>query len=519
MKVFISYSWKDLKIADKIDKDFQNFGIGLFRDVRELGYKGEIKNFMNTVQEADYVLLIVSHNYLISKNCMYEAIQVMSQVDYNKRILPIFVDGLKIFKATDRLKYISHWDEEIKELNNNIKTSVDLTIDIRSITNELKEYVLIREQIDSFMNYLQGINCFSFTDILKENYGSIFEILSSGDKEIYQDLNRILDIENTEEQEIEAEKYYMKNVQHLLALSLKGKIAYKNGKYEKAYFYYKKVTEKYPHYSDAHFELGQVCHFHKMDFKQAIAHYEKALENNSQNFYIYNNLAQLYEIEFQNYSEAQKIYLRALECNPTSAATFNNYGSLLETRFNDTDFAHQNFKIATTLDPTYARAWVNLGGTYSSKERKKYDKAVECYEKAIDNDPGLGEAYANLGKLLIYDLDKIDQGIEKYKKALEVDPTLYGVYNSLAMTLVEKKNDYAQAKSYLLQALDYNSNDPNIYAGLAVISRFMGDEEGANKYMNLASSVALENSTDKTESYRGRRTVKGDRGSIYVIGR
>jgi hypothetical protein len=70
--IFLSYSWKDRDIADEIDNDFKAVGITFRRDERDAKYRTSIKEFMDTVGKHDYVVMLISDDYLRSANCMYE---------------------------------------------------------------------------------------------------------------------------------------------------------------------------------------------------------------------------------------------------------------------------------------------------------------------------------------------------------------------------------------------------------------------------------------------------------------
>lgn len=73
--IFLSYSWVDEHIANSIDSQFSYYGITLLRDVRDLKYKQSISDFMKKVRSTDNIIIIISENYLQSKNCMYEVLE------------------------------------------------------------------------------------------------------------------------------------------------------------------------------------------------------------------------------------------------------------------------------------------------------------------------------------------------------------------------------------------------------------------------------------------------------------
>jgi hypothetical protein len=84
--IFLSYSWKDEKLADGIDERFQSAGIYLTRDKRDAEYKQSMKEFMGKVRNSKFVVILLSKNYLESSNCMNEIIEFVKEPDYQERV-------------------------------------------------------------------------------------------------------------------------------------------------------------------------------------------------------------------------------------------------------------------------------------------------------------------------------------------------------------------------------------------------------------------------------------------------
>ena len=64
-EIFISYSWKDesLKVTEALDQFFQERGITIIRDNRDIGYKGLIKEYMQRLGRGKYVVVVLSDQY------------------------------------------------------------------------------------------------------------------------------------------------------------------------------------------------------------------------------------------------------------------------------------------------------------------------------------------------------------------------------------------------------------------------------------------------------------------------
>ncbi|KCV74456.1 hypothetical protein Y011_16480 [Vibrio parahaemolyticus VP49] len=95
-KVFISYSWSDMKVANEIEGHLSQFQLELVRDVRDIEYKNSISDFMETIRGSDFAILLISDSYLRSKNCMKEVLHLLKDRNYEEKILPVLVSGTKI---------------------------------------------------------------------------------------------------------------------------------------------------------------------------------------------------------------------------------------------------------------------------------------------------------------------------------------------------------------------------------------------------------------------------------------
>lgn len=66
--IFLSYSWNNDNIANRLDELFSLENIMLIRDKKEIKYKQSIKEFMRKVRKSDFCLMIISDDYLKSTN-------------------------------------------------------------------------------------------------------------------------------------------------------------------------------------------------------------------------------------------------------------------------------------------------------------------------------------------------------------------------------------------------------------------------------------------------------------------
>lgn len=155
-RIFLSYSWKDEKLANEIDDFFENINIPLKRDKKSIEQWGSIRVFMDSILDSDYVILIISSSYLKSINCMYEMLQLMKDYHYKERIFPVVLDK-SIYEFSGRINYITYWEEKYEEAKNlaskikNIENTSEVSKELRFIRN-------ISSSISEFLSIISDMN-------------------------------------------------------------------------------------------------------------------------------------------------------------------------------------------------------------------------------------------------------------------------------------------------------------------------------------------------------------------------
>jgi hypothetical protein len=157
-EIFISYAWggDSEKFVERLDLAFQEKGITIIRDKRDLGYKGLIKEFMERIGRGKCVIAVISDKYLKSPNCMFELVQVSKNGEFHNRIFPIVLADAQIYAPVQRLKYIKHWEDKIKELDESIKQVG--AANLQGIREDIDQYTEIRNTIASLANTLKNMN-------------------------------------------------------------------------------------------------------------------------------------------------------------------------------------------------------------------------------------------------------------------------------------------------------------------------------------------------------------------------
>lgn len=157
-EIFISYAWGEEYeiIVNQLDNVLQTRGLKVVRDKRNLEYKGSISKFMERIGRGDCIIVVISDKYLKSPNCMFELVEIAGNKDFENRIFPIVLTNADIYTSKGQFHYIKHWENEIKELKEELK-DVDPT-NLQGIYERLNLYDRIRDNISRLTDILSDMN-------------------------------------------------------------------------------------------------------------------------------------------------------------------------------------------------------------------------------------------------------------------------------------------------------------------------------------------------------------------------
>lgn len=120
-EIFLSYCWADDETAGNIEAALgKNDTINLHRDKIDIGTWGSIKDYMQSISQMDYTILLISDAYLKSFNCMYEVLEVMRDRNYSEKIFPA-VKNSGIYKPAIRAEYVKYWQNEYDKLHESLE--------------------------------------------------------------------------------------------------------------------------------------------------------------------------------------------------------------------------------------------------------------------------------------------------------------------------------------------------------------------------------------------------------------
>jgi tetratricopeptide (TPR) repeat protein len=218
---------------------------------------------------------------------------------------------------------------------------------------------------------------------------------------------------------------------------------------ELAITHFQKALELHPDrfLAEYHCKLGDSLK-ERGRLTDAIASYERAISTNPDYVDGYRAIAQ---VHFQNNAPeaVNAIYERAENHNPEllQAKDYNTLGVayLQEISSIGSDQASVKeelenkaiacFEKAIQIDPAYADAHCNLGSTFLRRDQLK--DAILAYKEAIDIDPNFAQPYFNLG-IVLNNIGKVDEAIACFQSAINLVPTWTEAHQYLSMLLSRK---------------------------------------------------------------------------------
>ncbi|HEX9620781.1 MAG TPA: tetratricopeptide repeat protein [Polyangiaceae bacterium] len=358
--VFLSYSWKDKSHADQIDSDLQQFRIQVIRDVRDVKYRQRISAFMERIRETDFALLLLSDSYLKSQNCMTEALHLLDERDFEKKLLPVALGDAKLHDPSAWLTYTAHWKARVDELTRAVAQH-SATSAIPTL-QKLKELEAIHARINDFLSYISDIKHVAFDELRAEGYRSVLEAIGHVDATHLVELLQISVEPDLEQQETALDDWFA----------------------------------KYPPVSDAYGLRARIA-LRRNQLSRAQKNFEQAIELSPDNAAPLNNLGHLLWRSGKDVSRARELFERAIASMPNLAEARLNLGVLLSDKFEDDDGARAQYEAVIAINPAEPRSYNNLANLLRGGPDEKANSARICelFETALSLQPDYLDARLN----------------------------------------------------------------------------------------------------------------------------
>jgi len=479
--IFISYSWKDKPIVDLIDDDFKSIGIYVTRDIRDLKYRSDIKQYMKRIRLADYPLIAISDTFLKSRNCMFEMLELMKEQDYHNRVLPILVDESDIFSSKSKAEYLRYWNTEANHLRD-ILVKTD-PIKAIPLIEDLRVTERISSEIVEFLATLSNMRLMSFREIKGNGYTELLEAIGYKGDHVKAELLQVSSL-SVAERDLFLERLMLRYPDN-------PNVAFKRAYIEltekeekqKAALLWEEYLNKFGGSYETYNNLG-LAMVGINAFDRAKTFYDMAVALEPNKFPTFHNLGVLYGVYYKNYPEAILYFEKAIGLGSTDATSYYNLACLLGTLTDKEEAAFKLYEKALELDPTLIVAYSDLMYLALIYLEDKA-KALEYANKAIENNPDVARPYYNLAVLYENEYDDPIKAKENYRIAIAKEPRYLMAYFNLSTLEARKFHNDQRAIEILEDLLIVAPDDTSALFNLAILLLRSNDTRERAKQLYL----------------------------------
>ena len=477
MNIFLSYNWNNKTEADYIEKNLSSIGISIKRDINNLNYKDDLREFMTQIRESDYAIILVSVDYLKSPNCLFELTQLFKDKDYDKKILPIICDNTKIYSVSDKVSIIKYWSEKCNEIETQIK--ILEPTNALNLLKELKLYKDIYSSIDEFLENISKRLNINISDAVKNNFKDILDFIGFDHNPLKKEIIRIRSIDNIHLKELELEKLlrqYHNNKDIIFAIGYVNLIEAKN--YLKAKEYFKEYII-YDNQSYIAFNNLGLAYQNLNEIELAEEYYNKGLEINPNGFEIFHNLGNL-EVKKKNYTKARELYIKTIGLYPNDAETFYNIAKIYTDFEGNFVLGKVNYLKAIDLEPDFVMAYNNLASIYLRE--KNFEDAIKALELGLKYNPDDSISLCNLATLTTLHSKDHTKAKRYYRESIRLNNLYLSPKLGLAKLLLLYFEDAEEAKELLLDAHKIEPNNQDVLIHLSIVYDLIGDKIKSKEY-------------------------------------
>jgi tetratricopeptide (TPR) repeat protein len=202
---------------------------------------------------------------------------------------------------------------------------------------------------------------------------------------------------------------------------------------------------------------------------------QAAVSRRPRNLHPLMTLIQVAEKEKDGVDEQLRWRQAAVAAAPDNFAACMNLGAVLCDDKRDYDGAIPCFEKATELDPNSASAHYNLGNARAKKG--KVDEAISCFEKALALDPNKMDARNALGDAL-KKKGRLEDALACFEKALALDPKDLGALNGLG-TMLAARCRWEESIAYFNKAVEISPKDARLLVNLGLSLSGKGEVDQA----------------------------------------
>ena len=175
-----------------------------------------------------------------------------------------------------------------------------------------------------------------------------------------------------------------------------------------------------------------------------------------------------------NFQIAEKLYNEILKSSPFHEGAQSNLG-ILYNQLGKPQKAINCFEKAIQINPNSANAYYSLGVIFTQLGESQ--KAINYYEKAIQINPNSANAYYSLG-VIFAQLGESQKAISCYEKAIQINPNHIHAHNNLGVIFAQL-GESQKAINFFEKAIQINPNHIDAHNNLGTILNELGESQKA----------------------------------------
>ncbi|NEO73731.1 tetratricopeptide repeat protein [Moorena sp. SIO3H5] len=214
-----------------------------------------------------------------------------------------------------------------------------------------------------------------------------------------------------------------------------GNILQGMGRFDDAIFWHSRVFDDKPNLVQVYAKFGSL-YTSQQQWQQAIASYYHAIRLQPDFAEAYWSLAEIYS-QLGNKDEEIECWYQTLNLKPQSAKAQGHYK--LGTAFlgqGKPDRAIACFQNAIERDSSLWAAYYELGDCLIAQG--KWENAIACYRQLLDLDPNQAKGHYKIAGIWLKQ-GMVDTAIAAFRRSIEVDPNFPGAYRELIQLLIQQQ--------------------------------------------------------------------------------